>query len=76
MTYTYKCTTCKKTIDIELPMGDELPKLVVCPKCNTETMKHDFLSQMNSQSIKVPYWFKATNSDTLTYKKDNTIDRM
>lgn len=76
MTYTYKCSTCKKTLDIELPMGEDLPKTVLCPKCETETMKHDFLAQMNSQSIKIPYWFKATNDSGLNYKTDGTVDRM
>jgi len=76
MIYTYKCSKCRKTKEVDLPMGSDLPKTVFCEKCKEESMKHDFLSQMNSQSIKVPYWFKATNDTGIKYRKDGTSDLM
>ena len=77
MIYHYRCSKCKKTKEVELPMGEDLPKSLLCDKCNEETMKHDFMSQINSQSIKIPYWFKATNSGNgINYTKDGTSDLM
>lgn len=79
MTYQYKCSKCKKVEVIDIPMGDDLPKTLECPNCKESTMKHDFLSQINSQTIKIPYWFKATNERNnggVTYTKDATSDLM
>ena len=76
MIYTYKCSHCKSKKDLDIPMGEDLPKTILCEKCKTETMKHDFMSQINSQAITVPYWFKATNDTGVKYKKDGTSDLM
>ena len=76
MTYTYKCSKCKKHKDIELPLGQDLPKDVIC-ECG-QIMVHSFIEQAKTQSIKVPYWFKAVN-DTGRHrhsKKDATSELM
>lgn len=61
MIYTYNCE-CNNSIDINLPIGTDLPKDVVCEKCG-KIMKHDFLSKWkeSNTTIIVPEKFKATS---------------
>ena len=42
MIYEYRCATCKEIKEVDIPMADDNPKKLKCPKCGTMTMKKVF----------------------------------
>lgn len=79
MLYAYVCNTCNKTFEIDIPMGNDLPKELECldRECNG-IMKHDFASQVKSQSIDIPPHMQATSryAPRVKYKKDATTETL
>jgi len=63
MKYTYVCTSCIFETIIDIPLGQDLPKDVVCEKCNA-TMKHNLFEQLKeaTHTIIIPESFKATST--------------
>ncbi len=78
MTYHYICDKCKKVTDIEVPMGNDLPKGVHCEKCSEGILKHDFMNQVKSQVVEIPHSFRAISpySPRIKYKKDATMESL
>lgn len=80
MVYDYVCNECSAIMNIELPIGSDLPKEVSCNRCGG-TCKHDFLSQAQSLNSIVPEHMKATSriyTDNFHkgYKKDASVEAM
>jgi hypothetical protein len=59
MVYNYVCKKCRKKIDIEIPMGQDLPKEKECACGGKAT--HDFKSQVLSQGQIIPGYMRATD---------------
>jgi len=70
MIYHYKCEKCKKKVDVDIPMGQDLPKDLKC-ECNG-LLRHDFVSQIKTQSLEIPQNFQACSryAPRIKYKKD------
>ena len=63
MIYTYICTTCKKDTNIELPLGEDLPKDIKCIHCKKGKMKYDLMGKLKKTKVIIPYMFKAVNEE-------------
>jgi hypothetical protein len=64
MQYQYICQNkeCEHATEISLPIGTDLPKVIVCEKCESD-MKHNFREAILTQGIRIPYGFKAVENE-------------
>jgi len=65
MIYTYNCEECKKTKEVDIPMKEDNPRRLKCPKCNKMSM-YQVMGNTGS-SIIIPKHF--VNDSNLNFKK-------
>jgi predicted nucleic acid-binding Zn ribbon protein len=61
--YDYKCETCEEVKEISLSLGSELPKAIVCDKCNTISMHRVW----NDKAVHIPEWMRAGSEEQMKY---------
>ena len=61
MTYVYECEKCKKTIEIEKSIKEEIPKNVPCDKCKNTCFR------VWKSSIIIPDYMKAQGDANKDY---------
>jgi hypothetical protein len=64
MQYQYICQNedCGSEVEISLPIGTDLPKAIICEKCEAE-MKYNFRDTAMTQGIRIPLSFKAVKDE-------------
>lgn len=78
MKYNYVCSNCNEEIDVELPLGSDLPKEIDC-ECGG-VKRHALMKKLkqDSQNIIIPESFKAMskiNDTSKLYGKFNVHEK-
>mgnify|MGYP000914154299 CR=1 FL=1 len=78
MIYNFICPVCHKHTDIEIPMGNDLPKDKVCEFCHTGILYHNFSDKVKSLTIDIPQHMMATSryAPRMKYPKDALSEKL